>query len=103
AERIRENTKIADFRPHDLRRTVATRLAGMGVPDPVLKMILNHSLGKDITGVYNQYKYFEERKQALSAWAKQLLKIVSARPAGESMPGPRSPNTRRGPSKAAQA
>jgi len=33
--------------------------------------------GGDITGVYNQYKYFEERKQTLDAWAKRLLVIVS--------------------------
>ena len=76
-ERVRDESKVQDFRPHDLRRTCATRLAEMGVPDAVLKMILNHSLGSDITGVYNQYKYFEERKQALDAWAKRLLMIVS--------------------------
>jgi integrase len=77
-ERVREESKVADFRPHDLRRTCATRLAEMGVADSVLKMILNHSLGSDITGVYNQYKYFEERKQALDAWSKRLTVIVSA-------------------------
>jgi integrase len=71
-----DGKKVNDFRPHDLRRTVATRLAEMGVPDAVLKMILNHSLGSDITGVYNQYKYFEERRQALEAWATKLEKIV---------------------------
>jgi integrase len=77
AERVREESKIEDFQAHDLRRTTATRLAAAGVPDPVLKMILNHSLGKDITGVYNQYKYFEERKAALQAWASKLSMIVS--------------------------
>jgi integrase len=77
ADRVRVEAKIEDFQAHDLRRTAATRLAQAGVPDNVLKMILNHSLGKDITGVYNQYKYFDERKQALDAWAKRLLVIVS--------------------------
>ena len=77
-ERVRAESKVEDFRPHDLRRTCATRLAEMGVPDSVLKMILNHSLGSDITGVYNQYnKYFDVRKQALDAWAKRLHVIVS--------------------------
>jgi superfamily I DNA/RNA helicase len=41
-ERVRAESKVEDFRPHDLRRTCATRLAEMGVPDAVLKMILNH-------------------------------------------------------------
>ena len=65
ADRVRVESKIGDLQAHDLRRTTATRLAQAGIPDNVLKMILNHSSGKDITGVYNQYKYFEERKQAL--------------------------------------
>jgi integrase len=73
-----DKKKVDDFRPHDLRRTVATRLAEMGVADAVLKMILNHSLGSDITGVYNQYKYFEERKKALVDWAAKLMGIVSS-------------------------
>jgi integrase len=77
ASRVKEKGALAEFRPHDLRRTVATRTAEMGVPDPVLKMILNHSLGNDITGVYNQYKYFDERQQALDAWAVRLTRIVS--------------------------
>lgn len=77
ADRARKESKIEDFQAHDLRRTTATRLAEAGVPDNVLKMILNHSLGKDITGVYNQYKYFEERKQALQAWASKVALIVS--------------------------
>jgi len=76
ADRARIESKVTDFQAHDLRRTCATRLAKAGVPDAVLKMILNHSLGKDITGVYNQYKYFEERKKAMNAWSRQLLAIV---------------------------
>jgi integrase len=76
ADRARIESKVQDFQAHDLRRTCATRLAKAGVPDAVLKMILNHSLGKDITGVYNQYKYFEERKKALTAWSRHLLTIV---------------------------
>jgi integrase len=77
AERVRVASKVEDFQAHDLRRTTATRLAEAGAPDAVLKMILNHSLGKDITGVYNQYKYFEERKALLAAWGKKLSLIVS--------------------------
>ena len=76
ADRARMESKVADFQAHDLRRTCATLLAKAGVPDVVLKMILNHSLGKDITGVYNQYKYFDGRKKALSAWSSELLAIV---------------------------
>src|SRR2546427_12196625 len=77
ADRVRIESKIEDFQAHDLRRTAATRLAQAGVPDPVLKLILNHSTGRDVTKIYNQYQYLEERKQALAAWGAKLAVIVS--------------------------
>jgi len=89
AVRVREKSKITDFQPHDLRRTTATRLAQAGIADNVLKMTLNHSLGRDITGVYNQYRYFEERRAALKGWSTRLLRIVGRPLSGESRLGPR--------------
>jgi len=79
ALRVREAAVINDFRPHDCRRSVGTRLAKMRVPREVRKMILNHTLGKnDVTdSVYNVYDYMEERRQALETWSKELLRIVS--------------------------
>ncbi len=88
ALRVRNESKVEDFEAHDLRRTAATRLAQAGIGDNALKMILNHSLGKDITGVYNQHKYFDERKQALEAWSKKLMVIVSDLKAVAAAAGP---------------
>ena len=41
--KIKEKAGVNDFRFHDLRHTVGTRLAQKGVPVPVIKDIMAHS------------------------------------------------------------
>lgn len=79
ANRIKKRSGIEDFRIHDLRRTVATQLAKDGVPQEVLKKILNHTTGmkQDITSVYNRYDYLEEKRTALNNWERILKQIIS--------------------------
>jgi integrase len=55
---------VKDWRVHDLRRTGATILQELGVQETVIEAILNHS-PKGVKGVYQRYKYFKERKEAL--------------------------------------
>ncbi len=61
--------------PHDIRRTVFTRLTMMGVEETLVHRIAGHSLGK-LSRTYNRYAYLEERREALEAWATQLRRIV---------------------------
>ena len=74
---------IAAWRLHDLRRTMATRLAELGVPHPVVSKALNHSprgvMG--VTSIYNRYEYLDERREALERWAQRIGDIVSPPPA----------------------
>ncbi len=65
------------FTPHDLRRTVRTRLAELGVSDVVAERILAHRL-QGIMAVYNQHSYDAEKRQALDLWAKKLKEITSS-------------------------
>jgi integrase len=74
--RIRDATGIDDFRPHDLRRTAATRMAEMGVPWLTISKILNHS-EPGVTAVYDRATYDADKKKALDAWARRLMAIVS--------------------------
>jgi integrase len=57
---------------HDLRRTVATHMARLGVDDIVVERVLGHRVG-GVKAVYNRYRYTDEKRAALALWAKELL------------------------------
>jgi integrase len=62
--------------PHDLRRTVATRLASLGVPEEDVAAILNH-VRTSVTGRhYDQYQRAAEKRRALKLWDSQLRSIL---------------------------
>ncbi len=63
------------FVPHDLRRTVRTRLAELGVDDVVAEKVLGHQL-QGILRVYNQHAYAQEKRSALLAWDRRLRGIL---------------------------
>jgi len=68
--------------PHDLRRTVASNLARMGIPEAVIAHLLNHKseIEKTITSrVYNQHAYAVEKRMALEQWADVLADIIDGR------------------------
>jgi integrase len=74
--RIRVNSKVEDFRPHDLRRTVASLMTGSGISRLVVSKILNH-VESGVTKVYDRYGYDSEKREALDAWCRKLMVIVS--------------------------
>ena len=65
--------RVPKFVPHDLRRTVATRLgdADIGADPLVIEKILNHQL-QGAQGVYNMQKYMEARRKALEEWGGKI-------------------------------
>ena len=74
-ERLRKNTKI-EFRAHDLRRTVATGLARLGVPHEVISAVLNHVVsGPQATRIYERHGKIPEMRRALDRWARELERI----------------------------
>jgi len=64
-----------DFVPHDLRRTMASLMTGMGIPRLVVSKILNHA-ERGVTSVYDRSSYDREKKQALEAWGRKLKAII---------------------------
>lgn len=59
---------IGPFSPHDLRRTVATGMAELQVPEEVRERVLNHT-SKSVEGRhYNRHEYTAEKYRALSLW-----------------------------------
>ena len=54
--------------PHDLRRTVETRLASLGISKETRDRCLNH-IGNDVgTKHYNRYDYAAEKRDAFTRW-----------------------------------
>jgi integrase len=78
-----DTLKIKKFTPHDLRRTVASQMAGLGVDRVVTRKLLNHaSVDRDtVTGmIYDRHSYDAEKRRALESWADRLLEIVEGWP-----------------------
>jgi len=73
--RHRAEMKIDHFTPHDLRRTLRTRLAELGVSDIVAERVLGHKL-QGVLGIYNRHGYDAEKRQALALWEKRLCEIL---------------------------
>jgi integrase len=63
------------FTPHDLRRTLRTRLAELGVSDIVAERVLGHKL-QGVLGIYNRHSYDVEKRQALGLWDRRLAEIL---------------------------
>jgi integrase len=67
---------IRRFTPHDLRSTAKSWLRKLGVPRDITEMCLNHKL-PGVEGEYDQYGYFDERKEALTRWAAFQVACVA--------------------------
>jgi integrase len=63
------------FRPHDLRRTCATRLNTLGVLPHITEKILNHTM-QGVMAVYNRADYAVERIEAMQRWADEIDRIL---------------------------
>ena len=63
------------FVPHDLRRTAASLMTGMGTSRLVVSKILNH-VERGVTSVYDRHSYDLEKRQALESWAHKLKNII---------------------------
>jgi integrase len=64
------------FRPHDLRRTCATRLNTLGVLPHIAEKILNHTM-QGVMAVYNRAEYEAERIEAMQRWGNDLDRILA--------------------------
>ena len=79
----RARARAEPWRLHDIRRTVATRMADLGVQPHVIEAVLNHISGHKagVAGVYNRATYAAEKRHALDLWAAHVAD--SSRGAGE--------------------
>ena len=81
---IREQSGV-EFRPHDLRRTAATRMTGdLGIARLTVSKVLGH-VETGVINVYDRATYDREKRQALDAWGARLADILSGKQAAENV------------------
>jgi hypothetical protein len=73
-------TKPKPWRVHDLRRTMRSHLAALQIPDHIAEMALGHGR-KGLQRVYDQHRYEDELRTALTRWNARLRSIVEPAPA----------------------
>jgi len=64
----------------DLRRTTATRLAGLGFDETTIGRCLNHAATTVVAKHYNKHAYLAEKTAALVAWDAELTRIIRKAP-----------------------
>ena len=76
--RLDQRSGVLDWRLHDLRRTVVTGMAEIGVQPHIIEAIVNHISGHKagIAGVYNRATYASEKRSATATWAEHLCTVV---------------------------
>jgi integrase len=75
--------KLEPWTLHDLRRSVATGMAELGVQPHIVEAVLNHVSGHKagIAGIYNRATYEKEKRAGLAMWAEHVTAAVDRRTA----------------------
>jgi integrase len=65
---------VGNWTLHDLRRTVVSGMARLGVAPHVADKILNHQSGtiSGVAAVYQRHEFLKERKEALELWGEHV-------------------------------
>jgi integrase len=68
-----------DWWLHDLRRTMASGMARLGISLPVIEKVLNHTSGsfRGVVGVYQRHSFADEKRAALDLWGAHIARLVS--------------------------
>jgi integrase len=69
---------VTGWTVHDIRRSVATRMADIGIAPHIIEAILNHHSGhkSGVAGIYNRSSYEREVRAALALWEDHVRVLV---------------------------
>lgn len=73
--KVKKDSGITGWTSHDLRRTARTIMSRLKIKQHVRERVLNHSQG-GIVGVYDQFDYLQEKRDALDKLARELYQII---------------------------
>jgi integrase len=73
---------LKDWVLHDIRRSVATGMADIGIQPHIIEAVLNHVSGHKggIAGIYNRATYSKEKAEALARWDAHIAAVVKEVP-----------------------
>ena len=76
--RIDTLSGVLGWRLHDLRRTLVSGMARLGVAPHIADKILNHASGtiSGVAAVYQRHEFMEERRDALDRWSAHVERIL---------------------------
>ncbi|MBL0407784.1 tyrosine-type recombinase/integrase [Microvirga aerilata] len=79
--RLDQLSGVTGWTLHDLRRTVASGMARLGVAPHIADKILNHQTGtiSGVAAVYQRHEFLSERKDALELWGRHIRGLASGR------------------------
>jgi integrase len=77
-KRYRRLSGIPDWHPHDLRRTAASCMGDLEVPDAIISLVLNHAVA-GVTARYSRSRREGEIARSLGQWGARLSEIVHGR------------------------
>ena len=76
--RLDDLSGVTDWRLHDIRRTVTSGIAQLGIAPHIADKILNHQSGtiSGVAAVYQRHEFLDERKTALDAWGNHVQSLL---------------------------
>jgi integrase len=80
AMKIFEPLGLKAWQLRDIRRSVATGMANIGIAPHIVETILNHISGHKggVAGIYNRSRYTDQVKDALHQWSDHVASLVDA-------------------------
>jgi integrase len=83
--RTRDRAGLKDFRPHDLVHVATSGMTALGIDPHIVRKIRHHTDGETTTDRYDHYRYDREKRQAIEAWGRRLMEIVTGVKAPENI------------------
>jgi integrase len=79
-DQFRKDCGIEHWSLHDLRRTLATGMARLGVQPHCIEALLNHVSGtlSPVAQIYNRHTYLPEARAAIERWESHIALQVAA-------------------------
>ena len=77
-KRLDDISGVTGWRLHDIRRTVTTGMASLGIAPHVADKVMNHQSGtiSGVAAVYQRHEFLDERKTALEAWGRYVQSLL---------------------------